>query len=91
MITKEINLGKVAPVGKREYSTETSYDVLDIVSYHGQSYMSLHADNVGNDPSTDSEERHWMLLAERGESWYQMCVRTGRFTGTEEEFLNDKQ
>lgn len=91
MITKEVNLGKVAPVGKREYSTETSYDVLDIVSYHGQSYMSLHADNVGNDPSTDSEERHWMLLAERGESWYQMCVRTGRFTGTEEEFLNEKQ
>lgn len=91
MITKEINLGKVAPVGKRGYSTETSYDVLDIVSYHGQSYMSLHADNAGNDPSTDSEERHWMLLAERGESWYQMCVRTGRFTGTEEEFLNDKQ
>lgn len=91
MITKEINLGKVAPVGKREYSTETSYDVLDIVSYHGQSYMSLHADNVGNDPSTDSEERHWMLLAERGESWYQMCVRTGRFEGTEEEFLNEKQ
>ena len=91
MITKEINLGKVAPVGKREYSTETSYDVLDIVSYHGQSYMSLHADNVGNDPSADSDETHWMLLAERGESWYQMCVRTGRFTGTEEEFLNEKQ
>ena len=91
MITKEINLGKVAPVGKREYSTETSYDVLDIVSYHGQSYMSLHADNVGNDPASDSDEIHWMLLAERGESWYQMCVRTGRFTGTEEEFLNEKQ
>ena len=91
MITKEINLGKVAPVGKREYSTETSYDVLDIVSYHGQSYMSLHADNVGNEPSADSDETHWMLLAERGESWYQMCVRTGRFEGTEEEFLNEKQ
>ena len=91
MITKEINLGKVAPVGKREYSTETSYDVLDIVSYHGQSYMSLHADNVGNDPSADSDETHWMLLAERGESWYQMCVRTGRFEGTEEEFLIEKQ
>ena len=91
MITKEVNLGKVAPVGKREYSTETSYDVLDIVSYHGQSYMSLHADNVGNEPSADSDETHWMLLAERGESWYQMCVRTGRFTGTEEEFLNEKQ
>ena len=27
----------------------------------------------------------------RGESWYQMCVRTGRFTGSEEEFLNEKQ
>lgn len=91
MITKEINLGKVAPVGKREYDKEISYDVLDIVSYHGQSYMSLHEGNKGNDPSTDSEETHWMLLAERGESWYQMCVRTGRYSGTEEEFLNEKQ
>ena len=91
MITKEVNLGKVAPVGKREYDTETSYDVLDIVSYHGQSYMSLHEGNKGNDPSTDSEETHWMLLAERGESWFQMCVRTGRYSGTEEEFLNEKQ
>ncbi len=91
MITKEINLGKVAPVGKREYDKEISYDVLDIVSYHGQSYMSLHEGNKGNDPSTDSEETHWMLLAERGESWYQMCVRTGRYSGTEEEFYLGKQ
>lgn len=89
MITKEVNLGKVAPVGKREYDMETSYDVLDIVSYHGQSYMSLHEGNKGNDP--EAGETHWMLLAERGESWYQMCVRTGRFTGTEEDFLNAKQ
>ena len=42
-------------------------------------------------PATDSLEAHWMLLAERGESWYQLCVRTGRFTGSEEEFLNEKQ
>lgn len=91
MITKEINLGKVAPVGKKAWGNEVTYDVLDIVSYHGQSYMSLHADNVGNEPSADSDETHWMLLAERGESWYQMCVRTGRFEGTEEEFLNEKQ
>ena len=27
----------------------------------------------------------------RGESWYQLCIRTGRFTGSEEEFLNEKQ
>ena len=91
MITKEINLGKVAPVGKKAWGNDATYDVLDIVSYQGQSYLSLHTDNVGNDPASDSDETHWMLLAERGESWYQMCVRTGRFEGTEDEFLNEKQ
>lgn len=91
MITKEINLGKVAPVGKKAWGNEVTYDVLDMVGHQGQSYLSLHEGNIGNDPSLDIEERHWMLLAERGESWYQMCVRTGRFSGTEEEFLNEKQ
>lgn len=91
MITRYIILGKIAPVGKKAWGNEVTYDVLDIVHHEGQSYLSLHTDNAGNDPSLDSEERHWMLLAERGESWYQMCVRTGRFTGTEEEFLNEKQ
>lgn len=91
MITKEINLGKVAPVGKKAWGNEVTYDVLDMVGHQGQSYLSLHEGNISNDPSLDSEERHWMLLAERGESWYQMCVRTGRFEGTEEEFLSEKQ
>lgn len=91
MITKEINLGKVAPVGKKAWGNEVTYDVLDMVGHQGQSYLSLHEGNIGNDPSLDIEGRHWMLLAERGESWYQMCVRTGRFSGTEEEFLNEKQ
>lgn len=91
MITRYIILGKIAPVGKKAWRNEVTYDVLDIVHHEGQSYLSLHTDNAGNDPSLDSEERHWMLLAERGESWYQMCVRTGRFEGTEEEFLSEKQ
>ena len=90
MITKEINLGKVAPVGKKAWNIDVVYDVLDIVSHEGQSYLSLHEGNAAN-PATDSLEAHWMLLAERGESWYQLCVRTGRFTGSEEEFLNEKQ
>ena len=91
MITKEINLGKVAPVGKKAWSVNVVYDVLDIVRHDGRSYLSLHEENGAVNPATDSLETHWMLLAERGESWYQMCVRTGRFTGSEEEFLHEKQ
>ena len=40
---------------------------------------------------------NWVINSEdtgmpsRGESWYELCVRTGRFEGTEEEFLNEKQ
>lgn len=90
MVTKEVVLGKVAVVGRKSYNASTQYHVLDIVSKDGQSYMAL-KDNVGIDPSTDSIEGTWMLLARRGESWYEMCVRTGRFDGTEEEFLTQKQ
>ncbi|MGM9759921.1 MAG: hypothetical protein ACI30I_07380 [Parabacteroides sp.] len=91
MITKEITLGKVSPVGCRQYDAERPYDVLDIVEQNGQSYLSLHDGNSGNNPESDADELHWMLLAQRGESWYQMCVRTGRFSGSEDEFLDEKQ
>lgn len=90
MVTKEVVLGKVAVVGRKTYNASTQYHVLDIVAKDGQSYMAL-KDNVGIDPSTDSIEGTWMLLAKRGDSWYEMCVRTGRFEGTEEEFLTQKQ
>lgn len=90
MATKEVVLGKVAVVGRKTYNASTQYHVLDIVAKDGQSYMAL-KDNVGIDPSTDSIEGTWMLLAKRGDSWYEMCVRTGRFEGTEEEFLTQKQ
>lgn len=90
MVTKEVVLGKVAAVGRKTYNASTQYHVLDIVAKDGQSYMAL-KDNVGIDPSTDNIEGTWMLLAKRGDSWYEMCVRTGRFEGTEEEFLTQKQ
>ena len=84
-------MGRVAAVGRGAWGMETTYDVLDMVNHKGQSYMSLHASNLGVDPEEDTGEEHWMLLCARGESWYQMAVRTGRFEGTEEDFLNDKQ
>ena len=80
-----------APKGKRSWQNDVTYEMLDMVYHEGKLYLSLHGNNVGNDPASDSEEAHWMMLAERGESWYQMCVRTGRFEGTEEEFLDEKQ
>ncbi len=84
-------MGRVAAVGRGAWNQERSYDVLDMVNHKGQSYMSLHASNLGVDPEGDTGEAHWMLLCARGESWYQMAVRTGRFEGTEEDFLNEKQ
>ena len=84
-------MGRVAAVGRGAWGLETTYDVLDMVNHKGQSYMSLHASNLGVDPEEDTGEEHWMLLCARGESWYQMAVRTGRFEGTEEDFLNEKQ
>ena len=91
MTTRDFYMGRVAAVGRGAWGLETTYDVLDMVNHKGQSYMSLHASNLGVDPEEDTGEEHWMLLCARGESWYQMAVRTGRFEGTEEDFLNEKQ
>ena len=55
------NLGRVAMVSKGEYSSATSYEKLDIVTYEGSSYVCK-KDSIGNLP-TNAE--YWQLLVEK--------------------------
>lgn len=56
------NLGRVAMVSKGEYSSATSYEKLDIVTYDGSSYVCK-KDSIGNLP-TNTE--YFDVLAEKG-------------------------
>ena len=58
------NLGKVATTPKGEYSNETIYVRLDIVTYNGSSYVCL-KESVGNLP-TNTE--YWQLIASKGDT-----------------------
>ena len=57
-----VALGKVQMTPKGEYSTETAYDFLDVVSYEGGSYLAKKPSQ--NIPVTN--ETYWLCLAERG-------------------------
>ena len=56
------NLGRVAMASKGEYSSATSYERLDIVTYAGSSYVCK-KDSIGNLP-TNTE--YFDVLAEKG-------------------------
>ena len=57
------NLGRVAMVSKGEYSSATSYERVDIVTYEGSSYVCK-KDSIGNLP-TNTE--YFDVLAEKGQ------------------------
>lgn len=56
-------LGKVSLTPKGEYSPDTAYTALDVVSYGGNSWMAL-KDVTGVAPA---EGENWMLLAQKGD------------------------
>lgn len=56
-------LGKVALTPKGEFSELTEYQVLDIVTYQGSSYICLQT-STGNLPS---DKTYWQLVAEKGD------------------------
>ena len=57
-----VQLGKVQMTPKGEYSPETAYDFLDVVSYEGGSYLAKKPSQ--NIPVTN--ETYWLCLAEKG-------------------------
>ena len=59
--------GPVGPAGmtwKSAWSTATTYNLDDAVSFAGASYISLSANNVGHEP--DKSPSAWSLLAQAG-------------------------
>lgn len=56
-------LGKVALTPKGEFNELTEYQVLDIISYQGSSYVCLQT-TKGNLPTNDT---YWQLVAEKGD------------------------
>lgn len=61
-MTKQV-LGKIAYISKGEYSSSKKYEVNDVATYEGSSYVAL-KDTTGNLPT---DEIYWMLLASKGE------------------------
>lgn len=59
-----INAGRVAMVPKGEWSASTAYVRLDVVSYHGSSYVCKQ-DGTGQTP--DTATNYWQLLSLKGE------------------------
>lgn len=79
------DLGKVAYLNKGNYDENTNYEINDVVSYNGSSYVSLVNDNKGNIPTNIN---FWSVVAQ---SAYEIAVQNG-YEGTAEEwtqqFLN---
>lgn len=57
-------LGKVAYFNKGAYNSETNYEINDVVSYNGSSYVSLNDNNQGNLPTNTN---YWSVVAEKGD------------------------
>lgn len=65
MANNVTDLGKVGMTPKRTWSSSTTYERLDVVTYEGSSYVSLVDSNTNNNPSTSSTK--WQLMAAHGE------------------------
>lgn len=63
-VTRQI-LGKVVITNKDEYNPSTVYEILDVVTYQGSSYMSKVYDNN----SLPTDDNKWQLLAQKGDTY----------------------
>lgn len=62
----KVNLGKVSFVPRGKWNSSTKYDALDVVSINGQSYVARDI-STGVDPTTDTQQKFWYLLADKGQ------------------------
>lgn len=84
-----IDLGKIGlTFDPNPWDAAKAYEKYTVMMHNGRGWVSL-VDNTGHEPADN--DPMWMLISDRGESLYQMMVRTGRFVGTEEEFLQQYQ
>lgn len=59
-----INLGRVLPIYKGDWSADTNYDILDIVYYNGNSYTAKQP-STNQEPKADSA--YWGLSSIKGQ------------------------
>ena len=83
-----IAIGKIGFVIRRDWNADKFFDTFHAVTDEGCCYVACEPNN-GSKPKDNPEK--WWKIADRGESLYQMMVRTGRYTGSEDEFLNEYQ
>lgn len=62
MVSKQ-SLGKVAIIPKGEYNSATEYQLYDLVSYQGNSYLAIRDKIRGIRPTSSY---YWQLLAAGG-------------------------
>lgn len=65
MADANTELGSILLIGKGEYNSQTVYDLLNVVTSNGNSYVSKIEDNVGNDLSNTN---YWQIMAEKGDN-----------------------
>lgn len=58
------DLGKVAYFNKGNFNSQTEYEINDVVSYNGSSYVSLVNNNRGNLPTNTA---FWSVVASKGD------------------------
>ena len=63
-MAETFNLGKIALTPKGVFSTYTTYEKLDVVTYNGSSYIALRT-TTGNIPVPNGSV-YWQMIAEKG-------------------------
>lgn len=63
-VTRQV-LGKIMITSKGEYNSLKSYEILDIVTYQGSSYLS----KKYNNDSLPTNANDWQLLAQKGDTY----------------------
>lgn len=63
-VTRQV-LGKVTITSRGEYDTSKSYEILDVVTYQGSSYLS----KKYNNDSLPTNANDWQLLAQKGDTY----------------------
>lgn len=60
------DLGKIKIIAKGAWISGNSYEVLDLVTYNGSSYIAK-SDISSSSATPDQDSAHWQLVAAKGD------------------------
>lgn len=84
MNTEIFDLGKIGITPGGNWDANTFYEKLTIVFYEGDGYCSI-IDNTNKNPKNNNNI--WMPIVRHGYTSYEQMIASGKFIGTEEEYL----